>query len=172
MSGAAQTAAKRVLCFRLSALPLTLCLLAATSSNTSSQIGALAVACGPAPARREPRAPSRKTAAPGRAGLLRAPAHTRARSGLLTRRSMAPGASSSAAQKVVGLLMTCVRVVATLYACWTAFSIRTMAIKEYGRLIHECVPAAACHVRWRSAERDMQEGNPRGACPVCLALWL
>ena len=85
---------------------------------------------------------------------------------------MAPNASSGAAQKVVGLLMTCVRVVAILYACWTAFSIRTMAIKEYGRLIHECVPAAACLVRWRGAERGTQKGNPRAFVLSAIALWL
>ena len=58
--------------------------------------------------------------------------------------------------KVFGWLA---QLTALLFACHSAFTIRTFAIEGYGRLIHECVP-----LRW---------GAARGACvagPRCMRL--
>ncbi len=55
----------------------------------------------------------------------------------------ASDAPRGAASALVSAAMTLLRWAVTLFACYQAFTIRTIAINEYGRLIHECVPARA-----------------------------
>ena len=54
---------------------------------------------------------------------------------------------------VVLLVVLVLQLVVVLFACRSAFEIRTFAIKEYGRLIHECV---------RLPRHCSQNGAPAG----------
>lgn len=51
-----------------------------------------------------------------------------------------PASSSSILQ---ALLLWVVRLALVAVGCYTAFEIRTYAIKEYGPLIHECAPSSS-----------------------------
>jgi hypothetical protein len=68
------------------------------------------------------------------------------------------------------LLLFALRVAVTLFGAYTAFEIRTYAIREYGPLIHECVSlpgkaSSSARAQYSSAVPHARGGTsaPRGA---------
>ena len=67
----------------------------------------------------------------------------------------AKAAPFSTAAYLFSIVLPLVRIAVTLFGCYTAFEIRTYAIREYGPLIHECVPAArAARLVWCVVNQD------------------
>ena len=65
---------------------------------------------------------------------------------------MAPTLAPAAAWTAPAVFKNIMRVVAILFGAFVAFDIRMIAIREYGRIIHECEP-------WRLPRTRVEGGS-------------
>lgn len=82
-----------------------------------------------------------------------------------TKSSAPPGA---ALRQLTAAAVVVLQVVAVLFACRSAFEIRTFAIKEYGRIIHECVHLPKRRVQHALGHRHGNGPRAVGHCTSCL----
>lgn len=71
---------------------------------------------------------------------------------------MAPPAEPPVAAKLNALFKTLARGFVIAFAAYSAFHIRTIAIREYGPLIHECVRRRPCGDGGGDGRRDRARG--------------